>query len=133
MKKIALDDLLSNEAYNAQRPALRVAIMEHKTNRRVALGPNATLHFEDYMTMRYQVQELMRAEHISDVAEIGPVVAPSVPAVRAHECDAEKAVFTLGSTRAGLPLTLLRGGATVVRRVVAARRHHRDDSGDTRK
>jgi len=70
MKKIAIDDLQSNEAYAAQRPAFRKAMIEHKNNRRVALGPNATLHFEDYMTMRYQVQELMRAEHISNVDEI---------------------------------------------------------------
>lgn len=70
MKKIAIDDLQSNEAYAAQRPAFRKAMIEHKNNRRVALGPNATLHFEDYMTMRYQVQELMRAEHIANVDEI---------------------------------------------------------------
>ena len=70
MKKIAIDDLQSNEAYEAQRPAFRKAMIEHKNNRRVALGPNATLHFEDYMTMRYQVQELMRAEHISNVDDI---------------------------------------------------------------
>ncbi|MEZ5492455.1 MAG: DUF3501 family protein [Gammaproteobacteria bacterium] len=70
MKKIAVDDLQSNEAYNAQRPAFRKAMIEHKNNRRVQLGPNATVHFEDYMTMRYQVQELMRAEHISNVDEI---------------------------------------------------------------
>ena len=70
MKKIAVDDLQSNEAYAAQRPAFRKAMIEHKNNRRVQLGPNATLHFEDYMTMRYQVQELMRAEHITSVDDI---------------------------------------------------------------
>lgn len=70
MKKIAVDDLQSNEAYDAQRPAFRKAMIEHKNNRRVQLGPNATVHFEDYMTMRYQVQELMRAEQISNVDEI---------------------------------------------------------------
>ncbi|MCB1672122.1 MAG: DUF3501 family protein [Gammaproteobacteria bacterium] len=70
MKKIAVDDLQSNEAYNAQRPAFRKAMIEHKNNRRVKLGTNATLHFEDTMTMRYQVQELMRAERITSVDEI---------------------------------------------------------------
>ncbi len=70
MKKIAIDDLQSNESYEAQRPAFRKAMMEHKNNRRVQLGPNATLHFEDYMTMRYQVQELMRAEQITGMEEI---------------------------------------------------------------
>lgn len=70
MRKIAIDDLQSNETYEAQRPAFRKAMIEHKGNRRVTLGPNATLHFEDFMTMRYQVQELMRAEHISGMDEI---------------------------------------------------------------
>ncbi len=70
MKKIALSDLLSIEAYEAQRPAIRKAIMEHKKTRRVPLGPNAMLHFEDYMVMRYQVLELIRAEKIDSEAEL---------------------------------------------------------------
>ena len=65
MKKIALADLLSIEAYEAQRPVIRQAIMDHKKTRRVPLGPNATLHFEDYMGMRYQIMELIRAEKIT--------------------------------------------------------------------
>ena len=56
--------------------------MEHKQTRRVALGPNATLHFEDYMLMRYQVLELMRAEKITDPAELEQELAcynPLIP------------------------------------------------------
>lgn len=70
MKKLAPEDLQTNANYQAQRPAFRQAMIEHKANRRLALGPNATLHFEDTMTMRYQVQELMRAEKITAEAEI---------------------------------------------------------------
>lgn len=70
MKKLTMADLLSIEAYEAQRPAIRQAIMEHKKTRRVPLGPNAMLHFEDYMVMRYQVLELIRAEKITDEAEL---------------------------------------------------------------
>lgn len=66
MKKITLADLLSVEAYEAQRPAIRQAIMEHKKTRRVPLGPNAMVHFEDYMVMRYQVLETIRAEKIRE-------------------------------------------------------------------
>lgn len=66
MKKITIADLLSPEAYEAQRPAFRQAILEHKKTRRVPLGPNATLHFEDFMVMRYQVLETIRAEKITD-------------------------------------------------------------------
>lgn len=70
MKKIALTDLLSIEEYETQRPVIRKAIMEHKKTRRVKLGPNATLYFEDYMIMRYQVLELMRAENITGIEEL---------------------------------------------------------------
>jgi hypothetical protein len=70
MKKIALSDLLTIDAYKAQRPALRQAMMEHKKTRRVALGPNAMLHFEDYMVMRYQILELIRAEKIVEEADL---------------------------------------------------------------
>ena len=70
MKKISLGDLLGIEAYEAQRPAIRQAIMEHKKTRRVPLGPNAMLHFEDYMVMRYQILELIRAEKITRQEEL---------------------------------------------------------------
>lgn len=70
MKKITLADLLSIEAYEAQRPMIRKAIMEHKKTRRVPLGPNAMLHFEDYMVMRYQVLELIRAEKITGLDDL---------------------------------------------------------------
>jgi hypothetical protein len=70
MKKITIADLMPMEAYEAQRPAIRQAIMEHKKTRRVALGPNAMLHFEDYMVMRYQILELMRVEKISGEDEL---------------------------------------------------------------
>ena len=70
MKKITLADLLSLEAYEAQRPIIRQAIMDHKKTRRVPLGPNATLHFEDYMVMRYQIMELIRAEKITADEEL---------------------------------------------------------------
>ncbi len=70
MKKLTLADLLTIDEYNSQRPALRLAMMEHKKSRRVALGPNAMLHFEDYMVMRYQVLELVRAEKITQEADL---------------------------------------------------------------
>lgn len=70
MRKLSLADLHSNTVYERERPALRRAIIEHKKNRRLPLGPNATLHFEDFMTMRYQIQELMRAERISRLDDL---------------------------------------------------------------
>lgn len=70
MKKLSIKDLMSIEAYNEQRPAIRQAMMEHKKTRRLPLGPNAMLHFEDYMVMRYQVLELIRAEKIRGEADL---------------------------------------------------------------
>ncbi|MDG1024764.1 MAG: DUF3501 family protein [Gammaproteobacteria bacterium] len=70
MKKISISDLMSIATYNEQRPAIRQAMMEHKKTRRLPLGPNTMLHFEDYMVMRYQVLELIRAEKISGEEEL---------------------------------------------------------------
>ena len=70
MKKLSIKDLMSVEAYNGERPVIRQAMMEHKKTRRLPLGPNAMLHFEDYMVMRYQVLELIRIEKISGEADL---------------------------------------------------------------
>ena len=70
MKKISPSDLLTNADYEAQRTVFRQSIMEHKKTRRVQVGPNLMLHFEDYMVMRYQVQELMRTEKLTEKEDI---------------------------------------------------------------
>ena len=70
MKKISVSDLLTNTVYETQRTAFRQSIMEHKKTRRVQIGPNLMLHFEDYMVMRYQVQELMRTEKLTEKEDI---------------------------------------------------------------
>jgi hypothetical protein len=44
--------------------------MAHKKTRQVHLGPNATLYFEDRLTMQYQVQEMLRAERIFEASGI---------------------------------------------------------------
>ena len=61
---------MSIEDYNAQRPEFRQAIMEHKKSRRVPLGPNAMLHFENFRLMQYQVLELIRTEKITTENEL---------------------------------------------------------------
>ncbi|MDO8907912.1 MAG: DUF3501 family protein [Pseudohongiella sp.] len=70
MKKLTIASVGTFDQYQQQRASIRQAIIEHKKNRRVPLGPNATLHFEDYMTMKYQVQEMIRAEHLRDAGAI---------------------------------------------------------------
>ncbi|MCG6871413.1 MAG: DUF3501 family protein [Gammaproteobacteria bacterium] len=62
--KLTRNDLMGLEEYAAGRDAFRRKIMEHKKLRVLPVGPNATLHFEDRLTMQYQVQEMLRAERI---------------------------------------------------------------------
>ena len=62
MHKIARDSLLSLEAYARQRKEFRAKVMAHKRDRTVNLGAHVTLIFEDELTLRYQVQEMLRIE-----------------------------------------------------------------------
>jgi hypothetical protein len=64
MARIERKSLLTLEAYARERPAFRARVMEHKRRRTVALGEHLRLVFEDELTMRYQVQEMLRAERI---------------------------------------------------------------------
>ncbi|HSA68016.1 MAG TPA: DUF3501 family protein [Burkholderiales bacterium] len=61
---IRRESLLSLEAYAKQRTQFRAKVMEHKRRRTVRLGGNLTLQFEDELTVRYQVQEMLRIERI---------------------------------------------------------------------
>ncbi|MDH4188866.1 MAG: DUF3501 family protein [Betaproteobacteria bacterium] len=64
MPQIARDSLLSLEAYAKGRDEFRRKVIEHKKLRTVPLGANLTLLFEDELTVRYQVQEMLRIERI---------------------------------------------------------------------
>jgi hypothetical protein len=64
MQKLTREDLLSLEQYAEQRSAFRDTVMAHKKDRRLDLGTNAALYFEDRLTMQYQVQEMLRIEKI---------------------------------------------------------------------
>ena len=61
---ISRESLLSLEAYARERNAFRAKVMEHKKRRTVHLGEHLTLQFEDELTIRYQVQEMLRIERI---------------------------------------------------------------------
>jgi len=64
MPSITRASLMTLEAYAKVRKEFRANVMAHKKNRRVHLGDHITLQFEDEMTMRYQIQEMLRAERI---------------------------------------------------------------------
>jgi len=62
MASIARESLLSLEAYARTRNEFRTAVLAHKKNRSLQLGEHVTLIFEDEMTIRYQIQEMLRIE-----------------------------------------------------------------------
>ena len=64
MNKLQREDLLSLEQYAEQRAEFRDRVIRHKKHRRVDIGPNLTLYFEDRLTIQYQVQEMLRIEKI---------------------------------------------------------------------
>lgn len=64
MKPLTRKDLYSLEAYAEARADFRARVMAHKKDRKVDVGPNAALYFEDRMTIQYQVQEMLRVERI---------------------------------------------------------------------
>lgn len=70
MEKLTRETLFSLEKYAEVRNDFRAEVMAHKRDRRLALGANATLYFEDRLTMQYQVQEMLRIERIFEAAGI---------------------------------------------------------------
>jgi hypothetical protein len=64
MPHISRDSLMTLEAYAKARPEFRKKVIAHKRRRTVALGDHVTLLFEDELTVRYQVQEMLRIEKI---------------------------------------------------------------------
>ncbi len=81
MPGISRDDLLTLEAYAKARQDFRARVMAHKKNRKIHLGENVTLIFEDELTIRYQIQEMLRAERIFDEAGIQEVLGAYGPLV----------------------------------------------------
>ena len=64
MEKLTRNDLYSLEHYAENRTNIRSRVMAHKKNRKVHIGPVATLYFEDRQTIQYQIQEMLRVERI---------------------------------------------------------------------
>ena len=64
MPTVTRDSLMTLEAYAKARPEFRQTVLAHKKHRKVALGAHVTLLFEDELTVRYQIQEMLRIEKI---------------------------------------------------------------------
>jgi Protein of unknown function (DUF3501) len=70
MQPLTRSDLYSLEEYAQARPRYRAEVLAHKKNRQLAVGPHATLYFEDRRTVQYQIQEMLRIERIFEAAGI---------------------------------------------------------------
>lgn len=81
MKKLTREDLYSLEKYAELRADFRRQVMEHKKDRRLAIGPNATLYFEDRLTIQYQVQEMLRVERLFESRDIEDELAAYNPLI----------------------------------------------------
>jgi len=64
MPQITRDSLMTLEAYAKARPEFRAKVMAHKKNRMLQVGGHLTLIFEDELTIRYQIQEMLRTERM---------------------------------------------------------------------
>ena len=64
MPQITAQSLMTLEAYAKARKDFRAQVIAHKKNRTLCLGEHVTLIFEDELTIRYQIQEMLRVERI---------------------------------------------------------------------
>ena len=81
MKKLARGDLWSLEQYSEERSNFRSQVMAHKKTRQLALTDHARLYFEDAMTIRYQVQEMLRIEKVFEAEGIEAELEASHPLI----------------------------------------------------
>ena len=79
--KLTRADLYTLEKYAEIRNEFRARVMAHKKSRRLPLGLNATLYFEDRLTIQYQVQEMLRIEKIFERADIEEELAAYNPLI----------------------------------------------------
>ena len=81
MDKLTRADLYSLERYHEHRTEFRRRVLAHKRLRQVPIGPNATLYFEDRLTIQYQVQEMLRVERIFEAEAIEEELAAYNPLI----------------------------------------------------
>jgi hypothetical protein len=83
--QITRDDLMSLELYAQKRPEFRQQVLGHKKHRQLMLGPDATLYFEDRLTLLYQIQEMLRIEKVFEADGINQELEaynPMIPSGR---------------------------------------------------
>jgi hypothetical protein len=81
VRKLAPADLLSLEHYARERAAIRARMIAYRGMRRLAVGAHCTWSFEDRETVRYQVQEMLRAERVFEAEGIADELAAYNPLI----------------------------------------------------
>ena len=81
MDKLSRADLFGLERYHEIRAEFRSRVLAHKRLRQVPIGPNATLYFEDRLTIQYQIQEMLRVERIFEAQAIEEELAAYNPLI----------------------------------------------------
>ena len=81
MVKLSRADLFGLEKYHEVRTEFRARVLAHKRLRQVPIGRNATLYFEDRLTIQYQIQEMLRVERIFEAEAIEEELAAYNPLI----------------------------------------------------
>lgn len=81
MKKLERNDLWSLEEYAEKRRDFKSKVITHKQHRQLPIGPNATVYFEDKLTVQYQIQEMLRIERIFEAVAIEEELATYNPLI----------------------------------------------------
>ena len=81
MDKLNRKELYTLEKYAEIRDDFRARVMAHKKSRRLAIGPDANLYFEDRLTIHYQIQEMLRVEKIFEANGIEEELAAYNPLI----------------------------------------------------
>ena len=81
MPTLSRADLWSLEEYSEMRPAVRAQVLAHKKTRQLSLGEHARLYFEDVLTIRYQVQEMLRIEKVFEAYAINEELEAYIPLI----------------------------------------------------
>jgi len=81
VRSLQASDLMTLEEYHKARIEFRAKVLAHKKDRQVSIGPNMTLYFEDWLTIKYQVQEMLRIERIFESEAIEEELNAYVPLI----------------------------------------------------
>lgn len=81
MPTLSRADLWSLEEYSEMRPTFRAQVMAHKKIRQLSLSEHARLYFEDALTIRYQIQEMLRIEKVFETHAINEELEAYLPLI----------------------------------------------------